>query len=398
MELSPTAHGFVDLSRGAARTAFSGASCKDVCVAFSEVGLDAALEPEKTATAVYPSAMTCFALHCAKRNPGEVVNCIRAFFYITACQVYGNAAEGQDPHQRLRTLHEKIKALAHFAVMHGGAFLTGFSSALYKMSHARAEAPHGVPLLCHLPLLRDLCAAFPSAAAVVFQTLRSELPFGGAGALGLSWVLSDMYTNTPRHGCLRNAMFARLFYEALLSKYNVYVNAHMTLYEHIVETFGREGVPVQFEYLKLVAPMSNADLAFEVTLNTSAAPRTPQTPSERPAAAPPPASPVAQLGPSSEVSAQILELRDNLAAMRDKFNKLSVAFKEQAASAAAAASQRDELEDRLNCSVCFESPRSVVFVPCKHVVSCAPCAASLKNKCCPLCTMKFSHYMRFYAA
>ena len=45
--------------------------------------------------------------------------------------------------------------------------------------------------------------------------------------------------------------------------------------------------------------------------------------------------------------------------------------------------QREEAQDRLQCAVCVDAERSVVFLPCSHVVVCGGCAAQLDE--CPLC-------------
>ena len=44
--------------------------------------------------------------------------------------------------------------------------------------------------------------------------------------------------------------------------------------------------------------------------------------------------------------------------------------------------ERDEAQDRTECIVCMERPRAVVFIPCKHLLVCATCAAT---DACPFC-------------
>ena len=44
--------------------------------------------------------------------------------------------------------------------------------------------------------------------------------------------------------------------------------------------------------------------------------------------------------------------------------------------------ERDEAQDRNECIVCMERPRAVVFIPCKHLLVCATCAAT---DACPFC-------------
>ena len=48
-----------------------------------------------------------------------------------------------------------------------------------------------------------------------------------------------------------------------------------------------------------------------------------------------------------------------------------------------AARERDEAQARAECIVCMERPRAVHFLPCKHLLVCATCAAALTE--CPNC-------------
>ena len=45
--------------------------------------------------------------------------------------------------------------------------------------------------------------------------------------------------------------------------------------------------------------------------------------------------------------------------------------------------ERDEAQDRNECIVCMERPRAVLFMPCKHLLVCATCAAAADA--CPWC-------------
>ena len=49
----------------------------------------------------------------------------------------------------------------------------------------------------------------------------------------------------------------------------------------------------------------------------------------------------------------------------------------------AAEQQREEARDRIECTVCMEAERSVLFLPCQHAATCAGCAAELEE--CPIC-------------
>lgn len=46
----------------------------------------------------------------------------------------------------------------------------------------------------------------------------------------------------------------------------------------------------------------------------------------------------------------------------------------------------EKLKDERSCVVCLENPRSILFLPCKHLCVCAECKDSLDQ--CPLCRQK----------
>ena len=58
----------------------------------------------------------------------------------------------------------------------------------------------------------------------------------------------------------------------------------------------------------------------------------------------------------------------------------------QAAPPAAAAAASADDEDSRMCGICFEKPRSVLFMPCRHFAACSDCAAedSVRSQC-PWC-------------
>jgi hypothetical protein len=37
------------------------------------------------------------------------------------------------------------------------------------------------------------------------------------------------------------------------------------------------------------------------------------------------------------------------------------------------------------CTVCMDAPRTVVFLPCRHMACCAVCSAALHVPQCPIC-------------
>jgi len=45
--------------------------------------------------------------------------------------------------------------------------------------------------------------------------------------------------------------------------------------------------------------------------------------------------------------------------------------------------QREEAQERLECTVCMDAERNVLFLPCSHVAACVGCAARLDK--CPIC-------------
>ena len=45
--------------------------------------------------------------------------------------------------------------------------------------------------------------------------------------------------------------------------------------------------------------------------------------------------------------------------------------------------QREEAQDRLECTVCMNAERNVLFLPCSHVAACVGCVARLDK--CPIC-------------
>jgi hypothetical protein len=50
---------------------------------------------------------------------------------------------------------------------------------------------------------------------------------------------------------------------------------------------------------------------------------------------------------------------------------------------AGAEQQREEAQGRLECALCMDAERNVLFLPCSHVVACGGCAALLSD--CPMC-------------
>jgi Zinc finger, C3HC4 type (RING finger) len=53
------------------------------------------------------------------------------------------------------------------------------------------------------------------------------------------------------------------------------------------------------------------------------------------------------------------------------------------------------LDERLECCICFETKREIVFLPCRHMVCCNKCSTTVQE--CPMCRVtiadKFSVYL-----
>ncbi len=46
------------------------------------------------------------------------------------------------------------------------------------------------------------------------------------------------------------------------------------------------------------------------------------------------------------------------------------------------------------CKICFDSPQSIVFLPCRHLIACARCSAQCKI--CPICQGQIVDSMPIY--
>lgn len=48
----------------------------------------------------------------------------------------------------------------------------------------------------------------------------------------------------------------------------------------------------------------------------------------------------------------------------------------------------------MNCAICYENDRDVVFIPCKHNVCCIKCSKSIRQ--CPVCRFKITDIIKIY--
>jgi len=53
----------------------------------------------------------------------------------------------------------------------------------------------------------------------------------------------------------------------------------------------------------------------------------------------------------------------------------------------------EELDDVADCQVCFDRPKCVLLLPCRHCSVCEPCLRSLRDERCPMCRATFSAYL-----
>ncbi|ACZ63565.1 IAP-1 [Pieris rapae granulovirus Wuhan] len=53
-------------------------------------------------------------------------------------------------------------------------------------------------------------------------------------------------------------------------------------------------------------------------------------------------------------------------------------------------------KDDLKCVICFENPRNMLLLPCKHINLCGQCMCSLDNQICPICRNYFTQFVEVY--
>jgi hypothetical protein len=56
--------------------------------------------------------------------------------------------------------------------------------------------------------------------------------------------------------------------------------------------------------------------------------------------------------------------------------------------------EEETLAPSLECAVCFQSPRNIVFLPCRHLVSCLLCANRIEV--CIICRGQISERMQVF--
>lgn len=55
----------------------------------------------------------------------------------------------------------------------------------------------------------------------------------------------------------------------------------------------------------------------------------------------------------------------------------------------------EENGEEVDCMICYDRPRSVLLLPCRHCSVCSSCLRSLRDERCPLCRAVFSAYLLF---
>mmetsp|Transcript_91928 Transcript_91928/g.177036 ORF Transcript_91928/g.177036 Transcript_91928/m.177036 type:complete len:451 (-) Transcript_91928:62-1414(-) len=57
--------------------------------------------------------------------------------------------------------------------------------------------------------------------------------------------------------------------------------------------------------------------------------------------------------------------------------------------------EEEENGEEVDCMICYDRPRSVLLLPCRHCSVCSSCLRSLRDERCPLCRAVFSAYLLF---
>merc|ERR1712194_288145 len=53
----------------------------------------------------------------------------------------------------------------------------------------------------------------------------------------------------------------------------------------------------------------------------------------------------------------------------------------------------EEEADCWDCQICYDRPKSVLLLPCRHCSVCEHCLRSLRDERCPMCRATFSSYL-----
>jgi hypothetical protein len=88
-----------------------------------------------------------------------------------------------------------------------------------------------------------------------------------------------------------------------------------------------------------------------------------------------------------------------LRAMAEQQEEHGRALKRVKHEKAAVESKVEKAENDLNCIVCMENPRAIMFEPCNHFVCCEECAARIRssnNDACPKCRVPLEKAVRIY--
>ena len=52
--------------------------------------------------------------------------------------------------------------------------------------------------------------------------------------------------------------------------------------------------------------------------------------------------------------------------------------------------------ENLQCVVCYDNPKNVIFKECHHMVVCKQCYEKLRKKTCPICKQRIESIITIY--
>jgi hypothetical protein len=70
--------------------------------------------------------------------------------------------------------------------------------------------------------------------------------------------------------------------------------------------------------------------------------------------------------------------------------------KSETLRANAAESKANDQEDKLNCTICMDNERRVMYRPCNHFIACGQCPATVNATHCPFCAAAIKESIPLY--
>jgi len=107
----------------------------------------------------------------------------------------------------------------------------------------------------------------------------------------------------------------------------------------------------------------------------------------------------------SEKKLEDLNLKINLLETNDKNNLYIIKQQEDQimqfnSKIKCVENHKKQLEDQMNCKICFRKQSNIVLQPCNHYVLCEDCELSIRNsvqgKKCPICRKQYSRFIKIY--